>query len=309
MQLNERDKLVTRLNFSTLDEKTNYWTSHQDCCIYKHSIRQEELEFNWFHFTIQNIWMCRIYDFDQAKRGEGFIRDILYFKDKQELTKIYKEWSARTQYIAEEFKIPGLSTSITEFGQLNAEIAKTVTALLNVSKEGVKVSTSFKSVGDVKGLQNFEKTAKASITGVNSAYKRLNEQQQAQLKILKDQQRASLSLAAAERDEAVQVEKLKLKRQELTKESKRQAKEELGLVSAYDKVVAKMNKAGKAVQNLNAKRLSGQKLTDKEQRELKQSTIEFTKYQDADIKTDPSIGRFQRKDSNYPKDIDTAHAA
>ena len=96
MQLNERDKLVTRLNFSTLDEKTNYWTSHQDGCIYKHSIRQEELEFNWFHFTIQNIWMCRIYDFDQAKRGEGFIRDILYFKDKQELTKIYKEWSART---------------------------------------------------------------------------------------------------------------------------------------------------------------------------------------------------------------------
>jgi hypothetical protein len=73
------------------------------------------------------------------------------------------------------------------------------------------------------------------------------------------------------------------------------------LLSAYDKIVAKMNKAGKAVQNLNAKRLSGQKLSDKEQRELKQSTIEFRKYQDAVLKADASIGRFQRNVGNYPK--------
>ena len=70
-----------------------------------------------------------------------------------------------------------------------------------------------------------------------------------------------------------------------------------------------MNKVSKVVQDLNAKRAQGKKLTDKEQRELKQSTAEFRKYQAAVLKADKSIGRFQRNVGNYPKVLGSAVGA
>ena len=137
-------------------------------------------------------------------------------------------------------------------------------------KTGVKVGASFKSVGDVKGLQNFEKTAKASITGVNSAYKRLNEQQQAQVKILQAQQRASLALTAAERKEAIEVEKLILKKQALTKANKDAAKVELGLATDAEKAANRASKARerqvKAESDLR-ERLSAQRKREQSERE------------------------------------------
>ncbi len=62
-----------------------------------------------------------------------------------------------------------------------------------------------------------------------------------------------------------------------------------------------MNQAGKSVQNLNAKRLSGQNLSKKEQRELRKSTLQFRKYQKAVLGADASVGRFQRNVGNYPR--------
>lgn len=188
--------------------------------------------------------------------------------------------------MAEEFRIPGLDKVVPKWGQLNKEMAESVELLLAISKEGQKVSSSFKLVDSIKGFETFENKAKASIKGVSTAYKGLNQQQQAQLKAYKDQNSAALNLAAAQKKEAVETEKLKLKRSELLKQSKQQAREELGLVSAYEKVVRKMNQAGKSVQNLNAKRLSGKKLTDSEQKELKQSTLQFRKYQKAVLVAD-----------------------
>lgn len=137
--------------------------------------------------------------------------------------------------------------------------------------------------------------------GVSSAYKGLNEAQQAHVKALQDEQRASLNLAKAEKSQTLETAKLTIKKQQLTKASKQAALEELGLLSAYDKVVKKMNEAGKSVQNLTAKKLQGIKLSDKEQLELRQSTIEFTKYRKAVIGADNAIGRSQRNVGNYPK--------
>lgn len=70
-----------------------------------------------------------------------------------------------------------------------------------------------------------------------------------------------------------------------------------------------MNAAGKVVQNLNAKKLSGEKLSRKEQIALKKSTAEFSKYNRAVLGADASIKRFQRNVGNYPKGLNAAASA
>lgn len=92
-QQEERGKLVTKLNFLHEDEKLSWWLNHQSGCKMKAPNKDGELEFNWYHFTKQNIWMCRVYDYEQAKIGEGFLREVLYFTEKENLTQIYKQWS------------------------------------------------------------------------------------------------------------------------------------------------------------------------------------------------------------------------
>ena len=69
----------------------------------------------------------------------------------------------------------------------------------------------------------------------------------------------------------------------------------------YNILTAKMNAASKVVQDLNAKKLQGKKLSDVEQRELKQSTKDFQRYQKAVLGADVSVGRFQRNVGNYSK--------
>ena len=81
------------------------------------------------------------------------------------------------------------------------------------------------------------------------------------------------------------------------------------LASEYQKLVAKMNLAGKSVQNLTAKQAQGIKLSNKEQLELKQSSRQFALYQKSVLKADASIGRFQRNVGNYSSALGKAGLA
>lgn len=71
------------------------------------------------------------------------------------------------------------------------------------------------------------------------------------------------------------------------------------LSTEYQKLVVRMNQAGRAKQNLVAKQAQGINLSNKEQKELKQSSLDFKRYQKAVLKADASIGRFQRNVGNY----------
>ena len=71
------------------------------------------------------------------------------------------------------------------------------------------------------------------------------------------------------------------------------------LSTEYQKLVTRMNQAGNSLQSLTAKKAQGVKLSNKEQAELKQSQIQFKKYQAAVLKADASVGRFQRNVGNY----------
>ena len=85
----------------------------------------------------------------------------------------------------------------------------------------------------------------------------------------------------------------------LARNADRAAKANSKLLSVYERLTAGMNKVGRTVQNLNAKRAQGIKLSNAEQRELKQSTARFNKYKTAVDVADRSIGRFQRNVGNY----------
>ena len=61
----------------------------------------------------------------------------------------------------------------------------------------------------------------------------------------------------------------------------KEAKNTSRLSQEYTKLVNKMNEAGKSVQNLTAKKAQGKRLSDLEQKELTQSTIKFTRYNQA----------------------------
>ena len=77
----------------------------------------------------------------------------------------------------------------------------------------------------------------------------------------------------------------------------------------YNKLTAKMNASSKVVQDLNAKKLQGKRLSDVEQKELKQSTRDFLRYQKAVLGADASVGRFQRNVGNYPRAMGSAATA
>lgn len=87
----------------------------------------------------------------------------------------------------------------------------------------------------------------------------------------------------------------------LARNADRAAKANSKLLSIYERLVSNMNNAGRSVQNLNAKRAQGIKLSKSEQRELNSSTARFNRYKKAVDVADKSIGRFQRNVGNYGK--------
>ena len=78
------------------------------------------------------------------------------------------------------------------------------------------------------------------------------------------------------------------------------------ITTEYQKLVIKMNQAGRSVQNLTAKKAQGIRLSNAEQKELKQSERDFKRYNRAVIKADVSIKRFQRNVGNYASGLGKA---
>lgn len=113
----------------------------------------------------------------------------------------------------------------------------------------------------------------------------------------------------AESELAKELAKSKFEQQQLNKANREAAVLSSRLATEYQKLVVRMNQAGRAKQNLVAKQAQGIQLSNKEQVELKQSTLEFAKYQKAVLKADASIGRFQRNVGNYSGALGKAGAA
>jgi TP901 family phage tail tape measure protein len=177
-----------------------------------------------------------------------------------------------------------------------------------------------------KHAQTLDKAA-TSLSKLNTEYKKIpseylkamQDQEKLEQQRLKTQKQAigiSKSLSAQKAKETAQEKKntneIKSKiptLRQLVTINKQNTVANEKLSRSYLVLVDKMNKVSKVVQDLNAKKAQGQKLSDKEQAELKQSTQQFSKYQSAVLKADASVGKFNRNVGNYPKGLRAAASA
>ena len=166
--------------------------------------------------------------------------------------------------------------------------------ILEISKNTRNVSDGFSKIKTPKGVNSALKETSNNIEQVNALYK---QQDNLEKNLINTQAKKKLALEAT--NKALIKERYELQQQnKLTKEA-------VVLSSRYStelqKATTQRNKLARSIQDLNLKKELGNKLSDKEQKELKQSTVQFDKYDKAIKKAKISVGRFQENVGNYPK--------
>ena len=176
--------------------------------------------------------------------------------------------------------------------EINGKLQKTIENVLAINDAALKVGKNFFNVKSPQGLNESLKTNKTYVQQLNAeltqrkALEKALENQLAKNKLTESQLNAELV-------------KSRFELQQRNKSVKEAAILSSKLSTEYQKLVVKMNQAGATVQNLNAKRLQGNKLTKQEATQLRTSEIAFKKYQAAVLGADASVGRFQRNVGNY----------
>lgn len=160
-------------------------------------------------------------------------------------------------------------------------------------------SDVLKSIKDVKTNEQFREAKQREIKVLNQASIVWKEQAQLENTLISTMRRRELATESTNR--ALVKERFEL--QQVNKNVKQAAILSSALSTEYQKLTVRLNQAGQVVQNLNAKKLQGIKLTQAEQVQLKKSSAEFQRYQRAVLGADASIGRFQRNVGNYPKGL------
>lgn len=166
--------------------------------------------------------------------------------------------------------------------------------ILEISKNTRNVSDGFSKIKTPKGVNSALKETSNNIEQVNALYK---QQDNLEKNLINTQANKKLALEAT--NKALIKERYELQQQnKLTKEA-------VVLSSRYStelqKATTQRNKLARSIQDLTLKKELGNKLSDKEQAELKQSTVQFEKYDKAIKKAKTSVGRFQENVGNYPK--------
>ena len=179
-----------------------------------------------------------------------------------------------------------------EISKLQKQLKELKTDIVDVSKAARTVS--FEGIKSPKGINNALKETNDNTEQLNALIK---EQDRLEKNLINTQ--AKYTLATESTNRALIKERFELQQQN------KLIKEAAVLSSRYSTQLQKAttirNKLARTIQDLNVKRELGLKLSDKEQRELKQSTAEFRKYDKAIKKAKTSVGRFQENVGNYPK--------
>lgn len=174
---------------------------------------------------------------------------------------------------------------------LNAKLDITYQKLVSISKEARKAGV---------GLgRKASSSASSNVQNRNIAEERLNS-------VMKEQQRIrEQAIQQLGKHQAALSRWNALKQDAIirTRTANRLAREEAILNSAvsreYDKLVVKMNQAGRAKQDLVAKQSQGIRLDAQERRLLRQKSADFAKYEAAVKKADAAINRHYRNVGNY----------
>lgn len=196
---------------------------------------------------------------------------------------------------------------LAEGNRLLHELEKKLTGvnqnLVNISKEArnanLKDYFNVKSPNDVNEKLKLQKTI---IEQVNAEIKERNRLEKAL-----SNQLAKNKLAESEL--AKELAKQRFETRERNKQIRASAVLSSKLSTEYQKLVVRMNQAGRVRQSLIAKQAQGINLSKQEQKELKDSTRDFFRYEKAVKKADASINRYQRNVGNYSSALSKAGAA
>lgn len=163
-------------------------------------------------------------------------------------------------------------------------------------------TTAKKNESASKSRINSEKEKQAEIKTTlqldSKAAKNIQDQEKSKRSLIQTQ-KAEIQLSEVQRRQKEAVEK--------STERERRATEKLS--SAYAQLSAKRTQARKVIEDLNAKKALGIKLSDAEQKELNQTTKEYKKYEGQIRKIDQLNGKFQANVGNYPKIFSSARSA
>ena len=230
------------------------------------------------------------------------ISDLFDFSDVQDLEELYRRLEQINQIYKELAKnINQESQTINRGIEANVKEVKKLSDALRVASD----------TADIKKLSDqIEKQAEVSkkLTAQNDnlvednkklkqSQKEVNEEGKEAERLLKEQNRLKAKITAATGEEAKQNAILKLQLAEVNKETKKQAKESIGLENAYQKLVRQTREAKNEAKRLGAELgttsvrfLSAQKNAEKLDKELKE--------------LDASVGDFQRNVGNYQSALD-----
>lgn len=176
---------------------------------------------------------------------------------------------------------------ISKLKDVNAEV-------IAISKSTREVTQGFDKVKTPRDLNNSIKATSENTEQLNAV---LKEQDRLEKNLIST--RAKLELANESTNKSLIKNRLELQQQnKLIKEANVLSSR---FSTELQKASVKRNQLARSIQDLNLKRQLGIKLTNQEQKELRESTREFNKYDKAIKKAKNSVNRFQENVGNYPE--------
>ena len=188
------------------------------------------------------------------------------------------------------------------------KLAKTISGTVDVVENYKKTTSKLPSdylnnINKIKEAQDKQNTSTAAAIKIQTQLAAEEKESARQKNALVT---ANAKLNASTSKNAQELAKARFELAESNKRVKDAAILSSKLAGEYQKLAIKLKVVSTRIQDLNAKRLQGKKLTDKEQAELRQSIVLYAKYNTAIRGADASVGKFQRNVGNYPKAMGAA---
>ena len=177
---------------------------------------------------------------------------------------------------------------------IEKRLSENLSKIIEISKASRELSDLFTKINKPSSVSDTLKTSKKNTEQLNAL---LKEQNRLEKNLISTQAKKELATESVNKS----VIKGRLELQQQNKAIKEAAVLSSRLSTEMQKQSIIRNQLAKTIQDLNLKKNLGIKLSDKEQKELAQSTSEFKKYDKAIRSAKESVGRFQENVGNYPK--------
>jgi len=186
---------------------------------------------------------------------------------------------------------------------------KNVQKAVNATIKFGETAKRFSNATGEKEFNTLKKEQADTILKAAKAQEALTKEQKEQLATVAKLERAQRSANQTAASDIRLSETQRRQKEAITRVSEKEKRVVEKLNSAYAQLNRRRTEARKRVEDLNAKKALGIKLSNAEQKELKQSTKEFQKLERSIRKIDEANGKFQANVGNYPKLFKSARSA